>query len=315
MSYQAVIYTHSAHQTRQVIDRLSAATSILVSAGIPAYSILITNVAHDYKLQRWLRDQSDDRRGWPQIYIGDIRVGFFDELEESKITGRLAMLCCQNLTSSLRTAVIPDNPVLEENASKVELVDSDEEKAKIQEAEAAPLQSIENYEVNSWITAAFWYALGYREESSEAGIALENKSSTSLPDLQEKPNENTTDKSIDVPTSLPSSNLDLSTDILEEIKFTRVNWYWAHQERIFRFKVNTFERVEPGSTAVRAVFKYDCVQSITVTSGNYFVIRFNDGSEDQHLMSDSKEKINHVIDLVKNRASADRIDKIQIVNS
>jgi len=262
-----------------------------------------------------LRDQSNDRRGWPQIYIGDIRVGFFDELEESKRTGMLAMLCCQNLTSSLRTAVIPDNPVLEENASKVELViDSDEENAKIQEAEAAPLNSIENYEVNSWITAAFWYALGYRE-SSEAGSTAESKSSP-LPDIQEKSNENTTEKSIEVPTSLlPSSNLELSTEILEEIKFTRVNWYWAHQERIYRFKLNTFERVEPGSTSVRAVFKYDSVQSITVTSGNYFVIRFNDGSEDQHLMSESKEKIDHVIDLVKNRTSSDRVDKLQIVNS
>eukprot|EP01089_Gocevia_fonbrunei_P013855 TRINITY_DN364_c0_g1_i4.p1 TRINITY_DN364_c0_g1~~TRINITY_DN364_c0_g1_i4.p1 ORF type:complete len:302 (+),score=69.58 TRINITY_DN364_c0_g1_i4:117-1022(+) len=299
-AFQAVVYTHSDHQTRQVVDKVSSTTRLLIRAGIPGYAILVTNVAHDYKLQRWLHDQSNGRRGWPQIYIGDVRIGFFDDLEEAQYSGLLALLTQQNLTSSLKPIA-----QTEPDCAPTPI----EEEEYIQETEEIePISNIKDYEVTSWITAAQWtlwavFGTSNPESKNEDASSIATEVPVAAP-----VDTNPAMEEVD----LVEDNADDDQDAIE-IKLNRVNWYWSHQERIFRFKGNSFERIDPGTSTVRATFKYDTVETITKSPGNYLVIKFNDGSEVQHLTGDSEEKINQVIDLIRTHASDEHREKI-IVN-
>jgi len=339
--YKAVLYTHSEHHTFAIVNALNQATTIL-GEYFPTSEILVVNVMHDFPLQKWLFVQGKGKRGYPQIYVGDLRIGFIDDLILGKESGFLDQLCSQNLASSLRL-------------THVECKDEPDKEIK----------TIEEHEVSSWLDAGQWLMMGMAkgvwsamtylvtngqneekkdekekdeietkevvEEPAEKDKEVKEDESEEESEEEESEEESEDDSSSEDSSSESEWDSDSSAEDDEketdendeskkredfDIEILRTNWLWRNQKRILRFKETSFERIDPSTDSVRAVMPYDSVINIIQVDEKNVIIKFKDRvAEDQYLAAETKENIMKIIETICGRASEGIQMSIQLLKN
>jgi len=325
--FKAVIYINPGCHTSNTIDQLNQTKTILSKHWAPS-SILVVNCAHDYPLQKWLREESGGKRIFPQIYIGDVRIGSYTDLLSAQESGLLALMCNQNMSSSLRLSLAPELQDSDRESDEEELDYDDEE-----DGEVDP-DFVKNHVVTTWFSAGQWIlgvakgVLHFLDSPAEQEQTNPEESTEILPEvlliddreaivtepttiIVEEPilTENFVEE-----VSLPPETVQEEIVSMEEFKdfdleFLRLNWLWRAQARVYRFKKDNFERLEKlapvnGSEAtvrVCATFPYDKVSKVDKVDDKSVIIRFIDGTEEQHLSSDCTANVEKLVEVINAR--------------
>eukprot|EP01088_Endostelium_zonatum_P000530 TRINITY_DN1077_c0_g1_i1.p1 TRINITY_DN1077_c0_g1~~TRINITY_DN1077_c0_g1_i1.p1 ORF type:complete len:352 (-),score=103.11 TRINITY_DN1077_c0_g1_i1:84-1139(-) len=340
--FKAVIYINPNQHNVSTIDQLNRTRSILSEYWEPS-NILVVNCGHDYAIQKWLREESGGKRMFPQIYIGDVRIGFFEDLKAAQESGLLALMCDQDMSSSLRLSIVPGNSDDE---------DTEEEESEEEEEDVSDVDPdfVKKHVVTSWFDAGSWLVNAAKgvlnfldapslddavddwkyipsdqpapqphddniEEVAE-NVRLEEDVKTNPESIAPTVTEIPTpiNDPIPPPDATPKEEEPKEEEEFEtfELEFVRTNWLWRSQSRVYRFKRNEFERVEKTAATngslpterVCAVFPYSIVSKVDKIDDKNVIIRFNNGTEDQHLSSDSAERVNKLVETMNRCNSA-----------
>jgi len=277
---KAVIYINTQLNTVTKLDQ-QRTMSAIIAKHIPAANIIFVNVSCDYNLQSKIVLDGNGKRGYPQAYIGDERIGLLDEVKEADRSGLLEEVCKRGMSSSLNLSYEPSSELLD---SLNQAISTDN--CILENPNPGETQST----ISSWISATAWLAAVGNLFSAVVG-------SVSGTSNVEKSEEN--DEVLESQT-IPTSELSVLTF---DIKFFRSNWYYRSQERLYRFLGNSFTRVDPATNNVCAEFSYDNVDSIIQSDKNNVVIKFKDLSEEQHLWTDNAKNIDVLMDTITSRTS------------
>jgi len=167
--YKAVLYTHSDYHTYTTVNALNQATNIL-GDHLSTADVVVVNVKHDFPLQMFLIDEAKGKRGYPQIYIGDVRIGFIDELLQAQESGMLKQLCVQNLTSSIKLNPPAESKHLDEQSTNTKSGSDD-------------IQSFSWLEAGQWLMIGMvkgaWSAMAYLTSTDPGSSAVESKQTES----------------------------------------------------------------------------------------------------------------------------------------
>jgi len=250
------VYTANNPLTVDCISKIKTVIDLFSSKNIGEKDIVVItcNTEQIEKMKQQIKNLE-----FPQIYIGDNRVGTVEELYEYELSGKLAEFLTHEelLISSIRLG-----------------------RAESQETSENENQTLELGVVDQWINAAEWTIRGMSNGVWSAWKYVRKSSSDTL---------DVSAKKVDTKSSYTPNPDDV------EIEVIRTNWLWRNQKRIFRFSTKKFMRLLPENKEIKEIFDYGDVQEIILRGKNNIVIMFRNGIEAQYLQSLQCQRIKDLI--------------------
>jgi len=295
MEAKAIIYINTQLNTVTKLDQ-QRQMSAIISKYVPAAKIIFVNVAFDYVLQSRIVNEGKGKRGFPQAYIGDERIGVLEEVQEADRSGYLEEVCNRGMNSSLNFSMEPSSDLLDslnESINNTAYTSDDIPESHNQVVNNENSVESQSSTVTSWVSATAWIgAIG----NLFSGIVGSGSGSTnSNVDKEEK-------EEVQEYLDFADSQVSIPSDVID-ITFYRTNWYYRSQERIYRFNERSFTRIDPTNKNVRAEFNYDNIDIIIQNDKNNVVIKFKDKSEEQHLWTDNIKNIELLIETITSKTS------------
>jgi len=289
MQVRAIIYFNTQFNTVTKLDQ-QRQMSAIIAKYIHAGNIIFVNVAYDYVLQSRIVNEGKGKRGFPQVYIGDERIGLLEEVQEADRSGYLEEICSKGMNSSLNFSLEPSSDLL--NSLNESIKNTTYTSDDIPESQSQVVNnenSVESSTVTSWVSATTWMAAIGNLYSAVVGSGPTGSTNSNV-DKEEK-------EGIREYLDFADSQISIPSDV-PEIIFYRTNWYYRSQERIYRFNERTFTRIDPTNKNVRAEFNYDNIDCIVQNDKNSVIIKFKDKSEEQHLWTDIPKNIELLIETI-----------------
>ena len=100
-----VLYTDARNAKADVLARTLEAIRLLERMGIPPDDQLCINVGADQARLAWLKTQAPSPLEYPQVYVGDTRVGNLSDLVHAQADGTLSRLIAAARSSGLTLSV------------------------------------------------------------------------------------------------------------------------------------------------------------------------------------------------------------------
>jgi len=295
MEAKAIIYINTQLNTVTKLDQ-QRQMSAIISKYVPAAKIIFVNVAFDYVLQSRIVNEGKGKRGFPQAYIGDERIGVLEEVQEADRSGYLEEVCNRGMNSSLNFSMEPSSDLLDslnESINNTAYTSDDIPESHNQVVNNENSVESQSSTVTSWVSATAWIgAIG----NLFSGIVGSGSGSTNS--NLEKEEKEEVQEYLD----FADSQVSIPSDVID-ITFYRTNWYYRSQERIYRFNERSFTRIDPTNKNVRAEFNYDNIDIIIQNDKNNVVIKFKDKSEEQHLWTDNIKNIELLIETITSKTS------------
>lgn len=249
---RALIFFHSGSRTVRSIKGTKLIIEFLESKGFKPGEIGIVDLMHEHALAAFIVEQAKGKREYPQLYLGDYRVGTYEEFKVKEETKELKKI--------LKKSTLP---------SSLDLNRTQNEEPKDTKKTKGIFSQFGT--VTTYLTATEWVVRGtikgrwehlpYLDESNA------NSGSNNNAPEKTKLNENPTSKYFDV-------------------EVVRTNWYWRPQKRVFRFyeeKNDGFARLEPITYEFKARFSYGDVEQVIMDDEHSLVIKFKNTADAQNL--------------------------------
>jgi len=252
------VYTANNPLTVDCISKIKTVIDLFSSKNIMEKDIVVItcNTEQIEKMKQQAKNLE-----FPQVYIGDNRIGTVEELYEYELSGKLAEFLTHEelLTSSIRLGRAESQ----------------------QDNSGNDNQTLELGVVDQWINAAEWTIRGMSNGVWSAWQYVRKGSTETL--------DGSNYKKVDTKTSNTQNPADI------EIEVIRTNWLWRNQKRIFRFTTKKFMRLLPETKEIKETFDYGDIQEIILRGKNNIVIMFRNGMEAQYLQSLQCQRIKEII--------------------
>jgi glutaredoxin len=301
-NHRVVLYVDAKRGNIYSIRKIMETIKFFSEKGISDRQILMINVSDDRVRQEWLREQNPRTRSfeYPQIYIGDIRVGTLDDLHYSSSTGQLDKLLSQNLTSSLTLSLNAakggESPVPQREEQPEE-----EQPPAGGAGECLPPEVQLGY-VDTWINGAEWVVKGLLGGVWDASAYMIGAKSTEPAPPRPVAEDPT---AVTVGMKVPEK---VEVEGVVDFPCIRTNWYWRHQKRVYRFTPKNWYRIDP-TLLVKDVFSYQDVKSIIETDQLNMIISFESRKEPQYIRSVHNREI---MRFIQDHATAPEKIKVQL---
>lgn len=103
--HKVVLYTDARNAKPEVLARTLEAIRLLERMGISTEDQLCINVGADQARLAWLKTEAPNPLEYPQVYVGDTRVGNLMDLVNAQADGTLARLIASARSSGLTLSV------------------------------------------------------------------------------------------------------------------------------------------------------------------------------------------------------------------
>lgn len=103
--HKVVLYTDARNAKAEVLARTLEAIRMLERLGISPEDQLCINVGADQARLAWLKTQAPSPLEYPQVYVGEVRVGTLNDLAIAQMDGSLARLIAAARSSGLTLSV------------------------------------------------------------------------------------------------------------------------------------------------------------------------------------------------------------------